>query len=49
MIGFTVATGDQIQLYKQFPEWALQATIPKKKHAKLLWFDTRDGLMYQYM
>lgn len=44
-----LATGDQIQLYKQFPEWALQANIPKKKHAKLLWFDTQDGLLYQYI
>lgn len=44
-----LATGDQIQLYKQFPEWALQVTIPKKKHAKLLWFDTRAGLLYQYI
>jgi len=44
-----LATGDQIQIYKQFPEWALQVNIPKKKHAKLLWFDTRDGLLYQYI
>ena len=43
------ATGDQIQLYKQFPEWALQVNIPKKKHGILLWFDTRDGLFYQYI
>lgn len=43
------ATGDQIQLYKQFPEWALQVHIPKKKHGMLLWFDTRDGLFYQYI
>ncbi|MEK4699692.1 helix-turn-helix domain-containing protein [Solibacillus sp. FSL R7-0668] len=43
------ATGDQIQLYKQFPEWALQVHIPKKKHGILLWFDTRDGLFYQYI
>lgn len=44
-----LATGDQIQLYKQFPEWALQATVPRKKHGKLIWFDTRDGLFYQYI
>lgn len=42
-----LATGDQIQLYKQFPEWALQATVPKKKHGELMWFGTRDGLFYQ--
>lgn len=44
-----LANGDQIQLYKQFPEWNLQATVPKKKHGKLIWFDTRDGLFYQYI
>ncbi|RNF38818.1 helix-turn-helix domain-containing protein [Planococcus salinus] len=41
------ATGDQIQLIKQFPEWGLQTRIPKRKHGKLLWYDTRFGLYYQ--
>ncbi|MCP2035539.1 transcriptional regulator with XRE-family HTH domain [Planomicrobium sp. HSC-17F08] len=41
------ATGDQIQLIKQFPEWALQTRIPKRKHGKLLWYDTQFGLYYQ--
>ncbi|MTD31955.1 helix-turn-helix domain-containing protein [Planomicrobium sp. YIM 101495] len=41
------ATGDQIQLIKQFPEWSLQSRIPKKKHGKLLWYDTKFGLYYQ--
>lgn len=41
------ATGDQIQLIKQFPEWSLQTRIPKRKHGKLLWYDTRFGLYYQ--
>lgn len=44
-----LATGDQIQIFKQYPEWALQVNIPKKKRGKLLWFDTRDGLLYQYI
>lgn len=43
------ATGDQIQIIKQFPEWALQVYNPKKKHGKLLWYDTKDGLLYQYI
>ncbi|MEK4628696.1 helix-turn-helix domain-containing protein [Solibacillus sp. FSL R7-0682] len=43
------ATGDQIQLVKQFPEWALQVHIPKKKHGQLLWFDTQKGLYTQYI
>jgi DNA-binding XRE family transcriptional regulator len=41
------ATGDQVQLVKQFPEWSLQTRIPKRKHGKLLWYDTRFGLYYQ--
>lgn len=41
------ATGEQVQLVKQFPEWHLQTRIPKRKHGKLLWFDTRFGLYYQ--
>ena len=44
-----LAIGYQIQLYKQVPEYALQANIPKKKHEKLLCFDTREGLLYQYI
>ena len=41
------ATGDQVQIIKQYPEWGLQTRIPKRKHGKLLWFDTQFGLFYQ--
>lgn len=41
------ATGDQVQLIKQFPEWSMQSRIPKRKHGKLLWYDTQFGLYYQ--
>lgn len=41
------ATGDQVQILKQYPEWGLQTRIPKRKHGKLLWFDTKLGLFYQ--
>lgn len=44
-----LATGDQVQLIKQFPEWALQVRIPKRKHSKLLWYDTKSGLQYQLL
>lgn len=42
-----VATGDQVQIIKQYPEWNLQVRIPKRKHSKLLWYDTQLGLLYQ--
>lgn len=44
-----LATGDQIQLIKQFPEWSLNVRLPKKKHGQILWYDTKDGLFYQYV
>jgi DNA-binding XRE family transcriptional regulator len=44
-----VATGDQVQIIKQYPEWSLQALIQKRKHGKLLWYDTQFGLYYQIL
>lgn len=44
-----LATGDQIQLIKQFPEWSLNVRLPKKKHGQILWYDTNGGLFYQYV
>jgi DNA-binding XRE family transcriptional regulator len=41
------ATGESVQLIKQYPEWSLQTRIPKRKHGMLLWFDTQAGLYYQ--
>ncbi|MDO6654486.1 helix-turn-helix domain-containing protein [Anaerobacillus sp. 1_MG-2023] len=41
------ATGDQVRIMKQYPEWNLQARLPKSKHGKLLWYDTKFGLYYQ--
>ncbi|MFF5996428.1 helix-turn-helix domain-containing protein [Lysinibacillus sp. KU-BSD001] len=41
------ATGEQVQIIKQYPEWALQTRIPKRKHGKLLWYCTQHGLFYQ--
>ncbi|WP_286228333.1 helix-turn-helix domain-containing protein [Neobacillus mesonae] len=41
------ATGDQVQIIKQYPEWSLQTRIPESKHGKLLWYDTQFGLFYQ--
>lgn len=41
------AAGDQVQIVKQYPEWNMQTRLPLRKHGKLLWYDTRDGLFYQ--
>ncbi|WJY27560.1 helix-turn-helix domain-containing protein [Sporosarcina trichiuri] len=41
------ATGDQIQVFKQYPEWALQARIANRRHGMLLSFCTEHGLFYQ--
>ena len=41
------ATGDQVQIIKQYPEWSFQTRIPKRKHGKLFWYDTQFGLYYQ--
>lgn len=41
------ATGEQVQIIKQYPEWGIQTRIPKRRHGKLLWYDTKFGLFYQ--
>ncbi|GKV69717.1 XRE family transcriptional regulator [Sporosarcina sp. NCCP-2716] len=41
------ATGDQVQLFKQYPEWALQARIANRRHGMLLSYCTEHGLYYQ--
>lgn len=43
------ATGDRIQIYKQYPEWDLQLRIPKRGHGTLFWYSTVTGLHYQYL
>lgn len=40
-------TGDKVQVFKQYPEWALQVRIPKLKHGKIVWYSTSEGLFYQ--
>ncbi len=47
-ISFVVyATGDKLQIYKQYPEWDLQTRIFKREHGKLIWYSTDKGLLYQ--
>lgn len=43
------ATGDQVQLFKQYPEWALQARIANRRHGMLLTYCTEHGLFYQHV
>lgn len=43
------ATGDKVQIIKQYPEWNLQVRIPKKGRGKLIWFSTKEGLLYQLL
>ncbi len=40
-------TGDNLTVYKQYPEWDLSVRVPKKRFGKLVWFSTTKGLYYQ--
>ena len=41
------ATGDRIQLIKQYPEWDLNVRMSKRGHGFLIWYCTEHGLFYQ--
>ena len=43
------ATGDRLQVVKQYPEWDLQLRIPSRGHGMLLWYAQADGLLYQLL
>lgn len=40
-------TGDSLVLRKQYPEWDLQARIPRIGHGMLVWYCVQHGLFYQ--
>ncbi len=40
-------TGDALHLRRQYPEWDLQARIPRLAHGRLLWYCTQHGLFEQ--
>lgn len=44
-----LATGDRVQLIRQYPEWDLQVRIPACGHGTLLWYCTEHGLFYQLL
>ena len=41
------ATGDKMQILKQYPEWEIHSRIPKREHGKLFWYSTSKGFFYQ--
>lgn len=43
------ATGDNVQILKQYPEWELQARLPRRRHGTLYFYSTEKGLFYQYL
>lgn len=43
------ATGDSIQILKQYPEWNLQCRLPRRRHGTLFFYSTKKGLLYQYL
>ena len=44
-----LATGERVQLARQYPEWDLQVRFPIRGRGTLLWYCTRHGLFYQYV
>ncbi|MDR1772536.1 MAG: helix-turn-helix domain-containing protein [Hungatella sp.] len=44
-----LASGDRIQIIKQYPEWNFNVRIPKRGHGMLIWYSTDDGLRYQLL
>ena len=46
-----MATGERVQLVRQYPEWDLQLRLSRQgfAHGKLFWYCTQHGLSYQLM
>ena len=44
-----LATGDRLQIVKQYPEWDLQVRFPRRGRGMLLWHCCKHGLFYQYL
>ena len=43
------ATGDILQILKQYPEWDLQVRLPARRHGTLYFYSTDKGLLYQHL
>lgn len=46
---FAFATGDRIQIIKQYPEWNAHTRISTRDHGLLIWYCTDEGLLYQIL
>lgn len=43
------ATGGQMNLIKQYPEWDLQVRLLRRGHGMLYWYSASQGLNYQLL
>ena len=43
------ATGDRVQIIKQYPEWNLDIRIQNRGHGMLFWYCTEHGFFYQFL
>lgn len=41
--------GGAATLVKQYPEWNLQARIPRRERGMLIWYSAEQGLLYQLL
>lgn len=47
-ISFVAYVGDSsVMMFKQYPEWAMQFTLPMYRSGRLVWFCNKCGLLYQ--
>ncbi|MBR3629755.1 MAG: helix-turn-helix domain-containing protein [Oscillospiraceae bacterium] len=47
-ISFVAYSNDStLMLFKQYPEWNLQVTLPLQRAGRLYWYSTSCGLLYQ--
>lgn len=44
-----LASGDRLQIIKQYPEWNFDVRIPKREYGMLIWYSTDYGLRYQLL
>ena len=40
-------SGGSLKMWRQYPEWDFQLRLPRREHGLLIWYSTRDGLLYQ--
>ena len=40
-------SGGSLRVWRQYPEWDFQLRLSRREHGLLVWYSTRDGLLYQ--